>query len=179
MSQRCNRTPSGAPRKPSPRSSLLHADIDFKNVDLPPDEIKRKLGQLRLLPTIVVSSGHGLHAYWLLREAIIATPETIEQVEAVLRMLCDHVGGDRQVCEVSRLMRLPGSHNSKDGDWLDVEVLIERPNLRYELDEIEEWLAETSPLIRRKDEAPRSRKTPGSRSPRVSASSRRSMWSNA
>jgi P4 family phage/plasmid primase-like protien len=133
---------------------LLHADIDFKSVDLRPDEIKRKLGELRLLPTIMVGSGHGLHAYWLLQEAILATPEAIEQVEAVLRLLCDHVGGDRQVCEVSRLMRLPGSHNSKDGDWLEVEILIERPNMRYGLDELEEWLAEVSPIIRRKDDAP-------------------------
>jgi P4 family phage/plasmid primase-like protien len=137
---------------------LLHADIDFKSLDLPPDKIERKLAELRLLPTVIVSSGHGLHCYWLLREAI-TLPEPseerqkiIEQVEAVLRMLADHVGGDRQVCEVSRLMRLPGSHNTKNGEWLEVEILTERPNLRYELGELEEWLSEVSPLMRRKDE---------------------------
>ena len=133
---------------------LLHAEIDFKSVDLAPDAIMRKLGELRLLPTIVIASGHGSHVYWLLREAILATPETIERVEAVLRQLCDHVGGDSACSEVSRLMRLPGSHNTKDGDWLDVTVLIDRPNLCYELDEIEEWLGEVAPLIRRKGEAP-------------------------
>lgn len=133
---------------------LLHAEIDCKDVDLAPDEITRKLGELRLLPTIVIASGHGCHVYWLLREAILATPETIERVEAVLRQLCDHLGGDRACSEVSRLMRLPGSHNTKFGGWLDVTVIADRPNLRYEIDEIEEWLGEVAPLIRRNDEAP-------------------------
>jgi P4 family phage/plasmid primase-like protien len=133
---------------------VLHADIDFKGIDLTRAEIEARIRQLRLPPSIVVSSGHGLHLYWVLRESIAATPETIEQVEAVLRQLCDHVGGDRQCCEVSRLMRLPGSHNSKGGEWHPVEILVERENCRYDLDEVEEWLSETAPILRRKDEAP-------------------------
>jgi P4 family phage/plasmid primase-like protien len=133
---------------------LLHVDVDFKDSDLAPAEIEARVKQLRLPPSIVVSSGHGLHLYWCLRESIAATPETIEQVEAVLKLLCDHVGGDRQCCEVARLMRLPGSHNSKFGEWRDVAVLADRENCRYGLDEIEEWVSETAPIIRRKDEPP-------------------------
>ena len=130
---------------------VIHADVDFRNIDLEPAEIMARIAQLRLPPSLVVSSGHGIHLYWILHEAIEATHETIEQVEAVLRQLCDHVGGDRQCCEVARLMRLPGSHNTKFGEWLPVEILAERPNCRYELDEIEEWLSETAPILRCKD----------------------------
>jgi RepB DNA-primase from phage plasmid len=133
---------------------LLHADVDMKDIDLPRDEILRRLGQLRLLPTWVVATGHGFHLYWLLREAVTVTEEASERVENCLRLLCEHVGGDRACNEISRLMRLPFSHNSKLGEWQPVEVLSERPNARYELEEIEEWLAETAPIVRRKTEAP-------------------------
>ena len=131
---------------------VLHADVDTKDIDLSVDEILRRLGQLRLLPTWVVLTGHGFHLYWVLREALPATPETIERVEACLRLLCEHVGGDRACNEISRLMRLPGSHNSKRGEWLPVEALLERPNKRYELDEVEDWICEAAPLIRRRNE---------------------------
>jgi putative DNA primase/helicase len=130
----------------------LHADVDCKDIDLSADEILHRLGRLRLLPSYVIASGRGYHLYFVLREALKATPATVARVEAALRQLCEHVGGDPQVCEVSRLMRLPGSHNTKDGNWLDVTILTERPNMRYELEELEEWLAEVAPIIRRKDE---------------------------
>jgi P4 family phage/plasmid primase-like protien len=133
---------------------VLHADVDFKGIDLPPAEIEARVKQLQLLPSIVVSSGHGLHLYWRLRESIATTPESIEQVEALLRQLCDHVGGDRQCCEVARLMRLPGSHNSKFGARHAVTVMADRENCRYERDELEEWVSGAAPVIRRKGEAP-------------------------
>lgn len=47
-------------------------------------------------------------------------------------------------------MRLPGTHNTKNGAW--TEVAIEHMNdRRYELDDLEEWLSRTSPKIVRKD----------------------------
>src|SRR6476646_3592851 len=89
----------------------LHADIDFKNTIETPDEIRRLLRQLMLPPSKVNFSGNGLHAFWLFHEALEATPETIQDVERLLKLLADHVGGDPAVCEVARLLRLPGSHN--------------------------------------------------------------------
>ncbi len=94
-------------------------------------------------------SGGGLHGYWLFKEAF-ATQDGIERLENAMRQLADLVGGDLQVCEVSRVLRLPGSHNTKDGAWTEVEVMSLYPERRYELDDLEEWLAETSPIILRK-----------------------------
>ena len=37
--------------------------------------------------------------------------ETIERVEAALKLLADLVGGDMKVTQVAALMRLPGTHN--------------------------------------------------------------------
>jgi hypothetical protein len=130
----------------------LHADIDFAKIGMTPDAILRQLNQLEFLPSKVVASGHGYHAYWLLTEALLATPELIAQVENLLRKLTDMLGGDPAVCEVARLMRLPGSHNTKNGDRVPVRVIVNKP-FRYELDDLAEWISETRPLIPRKDEA--------------------------
>lgn len=128
--------------------ALLHADIDFKGIIDSPAEVERKLAQLRLPPSITVRSGNGLHAYWLLKEA---WTEDFDRIEDALKLLCDLVGGDPQVCEIARLMRLPGSHNTKHGAFTPVEIATLDEGRRYELDEIEEWLAETSPVILRKE----------------------------
>jgi P4 family phage/plasmid primase-like protien len=93
-----------------------------------------------------VRSGNGVHGYWPFKEAIKGEAG---RVEAALRQLADIVGGDLQVCEIARLMRLPGSHNSKRGERTPVTITHQADH-RYELDDLEEWLAETSPKILRK-----------------------------
>ena len=128
----------------------LHTDIDFKSIECHPADALAALDQSRFLPSFVVSSGGGFHGYWLFREALEATPENIERVEAALRLLADLWGGDPAVCEVARLMRLPGTHNTKGGAWTEAMISRENPAARYELDDLEEWLAETSPVIKRK-----------------------------
>ncbi|OSJ21234.1 hypothetical protein BSZ19_48265 [Bradyrhizobium japonicum] len=131
----------------------LHADIDFKNVDLlgadPLSDVLRHLARLRILPSIIVSSGGGVHAYWLLTEPI-DTRKNIDRIEAVLRQLADAVAGDLAVCEVSRVMRVPESHNTKNGAWKEVEIKEFHPNRQYEFDDIEEWLSEQSPVMLRR-----------------------------
>jgi hypothetical protein len=127
----------------------LHADIDLKGIDATAEEVERKLSQLLCLPSYVISSGHGYHAYWLLHEAAEATPDTVAQTERLLRQLCDHLGGDRSVCEISRVMRLPGSRNTKDGGSITVQIIAARPN-RYDLGDLQDWLEDVGPFIRRK-----------------------------
>jgi hypothetical protein len=101
----------------------LWADIDFKDVIHDPDTILRRVKALRLPPSIIVSSGHGYHCWWPFKEPLPATPENIERVEAALKQLADLVGGDMKVTQVAALMRLPGSHNSKWGEWNPVELV--------------------------------------------------------
>ena len=89
----------------------------------------------------------------MLAESERATPETVARVEVLLRVLADVIGGDPAVCEVARLMRLPGSHNTKNGGRLPVKVVVDR-SLRYELSDLEDWLGMQRPLIPRKRAAP-------------------------
>jgi hypothetical protein len=137
-------------------TTFLHADIDFKNVDLlgndPRGDVLRHLARLKYIPSAIVFSGNGIHAYWLLKESL-ATQENIERIEMALRLLADVVAGDLAVCEVARVMRLPGTHNTKNGAWSEVEVMSLDGDRRYELDDLEEWLSEVSPImLRRKRE---------------------------
>jgi AAA domain-containing protein/DNA primase RepB-like protein len=126
--------------------TCLFADLDFSKIDLEPDAILARLNSLPCLPSKVINSGHGLHAYWILNEALPATPENVAHTEGLLRLLSVAVGGDPAVCEVARLMRLPGSCNTKNGDRLPVTVAVNRP-LRYEISDLEEWLAAQRPIV--------------------------------
>ncbi|QHP72180.1 hypothetical protein EI171_35690 [Bradyrhizobium sp. LCT2] len=136
----------------------LHADIDFKNVEgiTGREEVVRKLATLMYPPTVIVFSGGGLHCYWLFKEAL-PTQGNIERIETALRRIAEIVAGDLAVCEVARVLRLPTSHNTKDGKWVEVEVICLEANRRYELDDLEEWLAEARPILARKQRMERSR----------------------
>lgn len=129
--------------------NCLHADIDFKDIVETPEDARRALRQLMYPPTMVNFTGHGLHALWLFKEAIEATDESVAEIEALLRLLADHVGGDLQAAEVARLLRLPGSHNTKGGEWTEVitETATDR---RYVLDDLRDWLEEAGPALHRK-----------------------------
>src|SRR5258708_27824749 len=54
-----------------------------------------------------------------------------------------------KITQVSALMRLHGAHNTKFDQFTEVEI-VSRNDLTYELDDLEEWLSETSPVILRK-----------------------------
>src|SRR5262249_44337474 len=128
----------------------LHADIDFKDHDCAPEGIRQQIGQTLLPASIVVETGGGLHVYWLLHEAEAATTEPVARVEAAWRRWADHLGGDPQCAEISRLMRIPGTVNFKRERPSAVRVLENRPAARYELDELEDWLASARPLLVRR-----------------------------
>ena len=50
-------------------------------------------------------------------------------------------------------MRLPGSHNSKEGDWLPVEIVCHHKERRYELEALEDWLDRADVVITAKPKA--------------------------
>ena len=132
---------------------VFHADIDFKDVIDEPGSILRRLRTLPLPPSLIVSSGNGLHCYWCLKEPLIVNivdgAETIQRVEAALKLIADLVGGDMKVSHVAALMRLPGTHNSKRDEWKEVAV-VDSTGHRYDPDDIETMLYETSPIVLRK-----------------------------
>jgi ketosteroid isomerase-like protein len=81
---------------------------------------------------ILVSSGYGIHAYWLLEETVNRLEW--EPLANRLRELCVEQGliVDPSVFEASRVLRIPGTYNFKQEEPLEVRVLNENtPRMTY------------------------------------------------
>ena len=127
--------------------TLLHADVDAKSVTVTLDAVLAIVGELPCPPSIVVRSGHGLHLYWLLKEAV--GQDQVAEIEGLNALLADLVGGDA-VQDCCRLMRVPGSHNTKNGEALPVALEAADYDRRYELRDIEDMLVMMSPRVERR-----------------------------
>jgi hypothetical protein len=75
------------------------ADARFDEADIP-------------MPSIVVNSGSGIHAYWLL-EVELKSPATRSTIAAMLPYFYRSFSGDH-VHNLSRVLRLPSTFNYKD-----------------------------------------------------------------
>jgi phage/plasmid-associated DNA primase len=147
----CAGTVNGKRNKDTIAESVgLYTDIDFKDhPGVPAADIRAKVDHAKLKPSIIVNTGHGLHVWYLFHAGLDAQVHR-ERLETALRALADHFGGDTQVAEISRLMRLPGTHNTKFDSWVPVTAEITHGN-RYSLEDLEGWLlTNTRPLLQRR-----------------------------
>jgi hypothetical protein len=88
-------------------------------------------------PSIIVSTGHSAHTYWVLSEPI--SPERWRPVQERLIDVCD---SDQACKDESRVMRLPGFDYIGEGDAPTgaIEIIHESDN-RYTVDQIEAAVA--------------------------------------
>jgi archaellum biogenesis ATPase FlaH len=115
----------------------LFVDIDARADDL--DTVRRRLAELPTPPSILITSGGGFHAYWLLREPLDLRSEA-EAARHLLRRLARAVGGDLSSAEVARVLRVPGTLNHKYTPPRRVAVLDFQPDRRYTPSDFGEWL---------------------------------------
>jgi hypothetical protein len=106
----------------------LFVDIDFKHH--PEALARRDIAKCNLPPSIIVSSGHGLHCYWLLREPLdLQDADDVRLAYDLLQRLAAVMHGDAGVAEPARIMRVPRSLNLKNPEapitveieWLNAE----------------------------------------------------------
>jgi hypothetical protein len=97
---------------------FLFADIDFKDVVEPPDQIRKIINQLKMPPSRIHFAGNGFHLLWVLTQVQPAN----ERITNLLKQICILVGGDPHVCHPAALLRMPGTHNSKFNAWHQVTV---------------------------------------------------------
>lgn len=95
---------------------------------------------LLLPPSILICSGHGVHAYWRAAEPYSCAGDQERQKAHELELKCiqvalSHLGADPTVCEVARVRRLPGFWNRKREPKVLVE-LIEAKAVNYTPDQI-------------------------------------------
>lgn len=118
----------------------LFVDIDYKHT--PEAEARQRLSSFACPPSAVVSSGGGLHVYWLLRMPLdLQAPTNCAIARSILGRLATSVGGDLAAAEPARVLRVPGTWNQKYTP--PREVIIERlqPTHRYSLESFEAQIA--------------------------------------
>ena len=114
---------------------------------LPPDYISaRALLPEMLDPSIVVHSGHGIHAYYLFRELLdTRTDEERSAAEELLRRLqgavraraAEHGWHVDSVPDLCRVLRVPGTLNRKGGGAVPCVVAEYSEGLRYNAEDFD------------------------------------------
>lgn len=105
-----------------------------------------------LPPSMIVGSGYGAHAYWLLKEMFLIESEedraraalALEQWERLIRLRAHTHGWTVDAThDLARILRIPGTRNNKlrDKGYVVDCVLIDLNERRYNLSEFEEYLA--------------------------------------
>ena len=129
------------------------AGQDHKQSNLPADlqTAIEFMNGLPIEPTILVDSGHGLHAYWLFREPWqLDTPEELTAAKILLKNWQVFIRSQAaargwkfdSTHDLSRVLRLPGTVNYKS-DPVPV-LVISNNNCRYNQDDFEYYVTDTT-----------------------------------
>ena len=111
----------------------LFAELDFK--DVAEDRARARLAEFALPPSMIVGSGGGLHAYWLLDEPLDLQNGGAARAGRLLRGLAGVLGADQKSAEPARILRLPGTLNHKYDPPREVTLELFEADRRYPLSE--------------------------------------------
>lgn len=124
--------------------NAIFIDLDYYNIPhlkgLTPEQVINLLEMDINYPTpsFYISSGQGLYIIWLL-EKTVATQKSKKywrQIELGLIKLFKGFGADERVKDPARVLRIPGTINSKNGNMVKI---VESNNIRYEMRDIAEY----------------------------------------
>lgn len=93
--------------------TALFVDADYKRDG--EAETRSKIAALPVSPSLTVSTGGGLHVYWLLsRPLLLKTADGLAQARQLLQSVAKHADVvDQSVSEPARVFRIPGTWNFK------------------------------------------------------------------
>ena len=121
-------------------ANLLYLPAVWVDFDLALGEVTRRLARFPFPPSIVVHSGLGVHAYWLLRELFpVQDAADLARAGSILRRLAGHLGGDDRACDPARVLRVPGTFNYKYDDPRTV-TLASTADVVVDLSELDDHL---------------------------------------
>lgn len=124
--------------------TTLWIDVDGENFDGGKEDALKRITAFPVKPSMVVDSGHGYHAYWLLSSMALVDECGIEHIENILRGIAETIGGDFTY-DISRVLRLPGLLNAKDKDNpIPCRILLDYffPGQKYRLENFEKFAAD-------------------------------------
>lgn len=143
--------------------STLFADIDIldqahKSSALPKDqhEALNFIGSLDIQPSCIVSSGHGLHIYWILEAPVNITDSSRDEIQRLMRGWQGYINNKAADCgwqfdrvgDLARVLRVPGTLNHKTDLAQPVEVIAES-EYRYCLDNFNKLIKNQSGILAR------------------------------
>ena len=133
----CTRNAAGRGRRRGTRQYLdaltaFWADLDAKRFR-GLSRAKAALDRFPLSPSILVFTGHGYHAYWLLNRPVSLRTADTAKLRAGLKALQTRVLGGDDVSDLTRIMRVPWSYNIK-GEHPILTKVISIAETRYPLD---------------------------------------------
>ena len=93
--------------------NALYADFDASDGQ-DPQALLARIEAIQPAPSVIVASGGGFHAYWLLAEPVALSDDAARRDWAeIQRWWVRHVGADPAACDLARLLRVPGTLNGK------------------------------------------------------------------
>lgn len=126
-------------------SEVVSLPALFVDIDREPREALADLKRFPFSPSVVVLSGFGIHAYWLLKEPL---KENVGRTNQLLSALARRLHGDSLT--VAQCMRLPGSYNTKPQRQHTLcQVKVWRPDVAYEVTEFAKLLPVPTPPPRK------------------------------
>ncbi len=144
VSMAINRIDGGRRRNDAVKK--VHAvwvDIDEPTEKMSRDDLFATLLSLRVQPHLIVESSPGrFHVYWRVADC------TVAEFRAIQKALADKLGGDPNICDEARAMRVPGTLNHKrtppylvnvvhvdeDAQPVSVETLMRRLKLKLDVE---------------------------------------------
>ncbi len=121
------------------RFAVVWADLDVgaKKPFATKEDAVAVLAKFELAPSVIVDSGHGIHAYWRLGQPV--GPEDHDVLIGTVKGLAAQLGGDPAATLVTQIMRVPGTMNvdsfEKRKDGRDhLVTLLESNDYEYSLD---------------------------------------------
>ena len=86
-------------------------------------------------PTMFVDSGRGLHLYWRIKHAPVGATWTWQAIEDYLYKQLKHLGADSKATDSARLLRIPGTINSRNGAVCRLVEVTDKEYSMYDLRE--------------------------------------------
>jgi hypothetical protein len=116
----------------------IYIDIDFKDIAEDAETVDARLNEIGLRFSRITDSGHGRHIAIALKESI-RDPDELKHVDDLRKRLTKYLCGDPSVAHAAALLRRPGTHNTKFGEWIECRTLATTDGA-YNLAQIEHFL---------------------------------------
>jgi len=115
--------------------NCLYAEVDQKD-----GWTAEKVQALDPAPSVVVASGGGWHLYWLLPDPVLVTDENYTSLIDLQYDWVEYIGGDPGAQDLARVLRVPGSLNSKYNPPRPVKVIRADFACLYNLDQLRTFI---------------------------------------